>query len=231
MTGHRFVAPAIDLAMTVAMVDSMDPALVERLIVVDNTGLKEIARSLTARPVAPTVLTPDGNLGVAGSWNLGCRHAFDDGAVYATIVSTSIRFTPDGGAAVARVADFCVENTQWRWGFESLNGWHLITFSRWLFDEVGWFDETFYPAYFEDSDLIWRLRSAGILEPAGHPRWTRHIPWVPTLEYPSIDTAHTIKNTNITVDLMGLLDYYELKWGGPPGGELWTKPFNGEPHA
>lgn len=224
MTCHRFVAPAVDVAMTAAMVDSLDPQLVDRLIVVDNTPGDDIAAALTGRPVK--VLTPPGNLGVASSWNLGCRHAFADGADYATITSTSVRFTPDGGTAVARTADFCVENTQWRWGFESMCGWHLITFTRWLFDEVGWFDDRFYPAYFEDSDMIWRLRCAGILEQSGQPRWDRRLPWIPTLNYPSIDTAHTIKNTDITVDLMSLLEYYERKWGGPPGEELWTKPFN-----
>lgn len=227
---HMFVAPAIDLEVTVGMLESMDPALVaERLLLIDNTGNKRIASYCCGLDAPPVVLTPPGNIGVAASWNLGCRHVFAHGAQYATITSTSMRFTPDGGLAVARVADFCVENTQWRYGFESLAGWHLITLSAHLFDTVGWFDERYYPAYFEDSDMIWRMRVAGILEPSGTSRWNRKLPWVPTLDYPLVDTAHTIKNTNVTVDLESLLGYYISKWGGGPGEEQWAVPFNGAP--
>lgn len=234
MNAHRIVAPAVDLDMTLGMVYSLDRRLVrDRLVVVDNTVDNRIAAEFANWANGPAVLAPSGNLGVAASWNLGAATAFAEGATYVTFTSTSMRFDPDGGAALTQITDFCVENTQWRYGFESLCGWHLLTLSRHLFKEVGWFDETFYPAYFEDSDMIWRMRCAGILEPAGSPRWDRRIPWVPTLIYPAIDTAYTIKNNDIVVDLAALSTYYEVKWGGPPGEEQWTLPFNGtrpDPH-
>ena len=166
-------------------------------------------------------------MGVAASWNAGVSEALIQGAEFVTLCSTSIRFT-DGGEQLCDIADFCIENTQWPWGFESLNGWHLITLGAVTLELVGEFDENYYPAYYEDCDYVHRMRLAGILEPKGSDRDDRKIPWVPTLKYPCSDAA-TIAAGLIAPDWEEIRDYHERKWGCRNGGEeIYTTPFGGK---
>lgn len=232
---HRIILPAINLENTRECVASMRADVRSRVILIDNTDDASIAEELEDEILA--VVANRHNGGVAASWNTGLRKAFAGGAYSATLCSASMRFGPrptgregdvllDGGEALIDIADFCEANTQWPWGFESRNGWHLITIGRRLFDEVGEFDENFWPAYYEDNDYIWRARCAGILEPVGAPRHDRKTPWVPTLRYPCVGDGLALKS-GVEVDLEQLAEYYASKWGGRPGDEQWTHPFNG----
>lgn len=213
---HYIVAPAINLDNATAFVDCLDPELArERLILVDNTETGEIAVELMHRVLH--VRADNRNLGVAASWNHGCRYGFAAGAYFVTIASTSVRMW-DGGHGLCRTADLAAENSQWPYGFESMNGWHLFTVGYKTWAEVGEFDERFYPAYFEDNDYIWRMRCAGILEPAGGDRAHRMIPWIGALKYAD-ETASAIKSGAVSVDLAAQEARYVEKWGGKPGEE------------
>lgn len=221
---HLIVAPAIHAANTGGFLNSIDPTIAaERLVIVDNTNDRDIHERFRHR--VHGTFAEGRNLGVARSWNTGIEYALARGVDFITLASTSIRFH-DGGHGLARTADLAAENHQWPYGFESMNGWHLITFGARFFDEVGFFDEEFHPAYFEDNDMIWRARCAGILEPAGGDRAARKIPWIGALKYDCVRDGHAIANCDINVDLAALRDYYTRKWGGPPGEEKWTRPFN-----
>lgn len=214
---HAIVMPAIHPENTKHCLLSMSGHTRARVILIDNAADGVLAG--TSWPNEIHAHLPQGrNLGVAASWNLGARLALDEGAGYVTLCSTSMRFTRDGGTALCDIADFCIDNTQWPHGFESMHGWHLITLGRRTFDEVGYFDEQFWPAYYEDNDYIHRMRAAGILEEPGEPRWHREIPWVPTLRYDCVGDGHAIRH-GVTVDLEANLAYYVAKWGGPPGEE------------
>lgn len=215
---HYIVAPAINVENTVGFLDSLDPEIIkQRVILIDNTEHADI-KAAVGGGVAVWHL-PFRNIGVAASWNWGAVHALAHGATFVTLASTSMRLTPDGGRALCDIADFAADHDQWLYGFESLNGWHLITLGRKTFDEVGFFDEQFHPAYFEDNDYIHRMRLAGILEPADGDRSQRKIPWVPTLRYESMGDGLAIKS-GVHADLDANRRRYIAKWGGPPGEEL-----------
>lgn len=218
---HYFVVPAIHLENTSSFLASLgnDIAL-ERVILIDNTPDGVIADRL-ADIVAHSV-TNNHNAGVGPSWNTGAQLALAQGAEFVTLTSTSMRLQPDGGAALCRTADLAAENGQWPYGFESMNGWHLITLGRRTFDEVGYFDEEFAPAYYEDNDFIYRMRLAGILDTGD--RSKRKIPWIGALRYRCVQDGHAIAN-GVKVDLEKNAAYYAKKWGGLPGEEKFTTPF------
>ena len=83
-----------------------------------------------------------------------------------------------------------------------------------LIENCGWFDENFYPAYFEDNDMFYRMHMAGL----------RHL----------LDTKHGFyhKQSATCIDVVTKDDwdrcqqYYISKWGGPPGEETYIRPFN-----
>lgn len=85
-------------------------------------------------------------------------------------------------------------------------------------DKVGYFDEKFFPAYFEDNDYHYRINLAGM----------RAIKINRALYFHY--GSRTIKNDDRikAVSDHGYLanrDYYKKKWGGVPGQEVYTTPF------
>lgn len=92
------------------------------------------------------------------------------------------------------------------------------------FKIIGRFDENFYPAYFEDCDHYRRMILAGFKD----------------IRVPGFECVHgeapywgssTIKsdpelNRKNGITFSNLQAYYIRKWGGEPGKETYTKPFN-----
>lgn len=212
------IAPAIHAGNTRGFVNSIAPEVRrERLIIIDNTEDGLVTATTLGRVRDGQMLGR--NVGVAASWNLGMRQAFGLGAEYVTICSTSLRFR-DGAHGLCATADVAAERGQWPWGFESMNGWRCVTLTKRTVDEVGWFDEEFWPGYYEDNDYIHRLRLAGLFEPLGGDMGLRKIPWVGALEADVVEDAHAIKHVDgLSVDFVALERYYVSKWGGKPGEE------------
>lgn len=219
---HCIVVPVIHAETTKGFANSCSDETLERVIFIDNSDDGSCVAAVS-RPFKYSVRM-NRNAGVAASWNLGVHEALLLGADFVTLCSAAVRFEPDGGAALCRTADLASENEQWPYGFESMMGWKCITLGADTFGQVGFFDENFYPAYFEDNDYIWRMRCAGILEPAGTSRSTRKIPWVGALKYEVTEDAHALKHAGVKVDFASLEKYYVSKWGGPPGEEKTCTP-------
>lgn len=84
--------------------------------------------------------------------------------------------------------------------------------------KIGYFDENFYPAYYEDCDYMYRAKLCG----------------ASVVECPDINYVHhgstTIKNDPKydpnTFPFPFCREYYIAKWGGDKGHEIFTKPFN-----
>jgi GT2 family glycosyltransferase len=88
-----------------------------------------------------------------------------------------------------------------------------------LFEKVGYFDERFWPAYFEDNDFHRRMKFAGATEavaPCGY-------------EHANSSTMKAYSPDDLERHHMRFRlcrDYYIEKWGGLPGHETFTVPFN-----
>lgn len=157
------------------------------------------------------------NRGVAASWNLGVHHVRGEKLDWLIIMSAACRFGDAGGA------DF-IEHLEATDGAEIAVeadngvGWHLIAFPRFVLEKVGFFDENFHPAYYEDNDYAYRMR----LE------FGQSAPWPKVgVDVRLEGLQHGRDLANVQVDFATLRSYYVRKWGGMPSHEHFTKPFNG----
>jgi len=101
---------------------------------------------------------------------------------------------------------------------ETQNGYSSMVFTPELLYEVGYLDENFFPAYYEDNDHRYRMKQAGI-------EW-EYLP----LKYQHAVSA-TIKRDPVIYarNQMTFKEngrYYVEKWGGLPGQEKYTTPFD-----
>jgi GT2 family glycosyltransferase len=84
---------------------------------------------------------------------------------------------------------------------------------------VGFFDENFYPAYFEDNDYHYRISLAGLNA-------------FNDVSSPFYHYGSQTQNANADIPVVPPFafelnrTYYIGKWGGAPGEEIFTHPYN-----
>lgn len=208
------VIPVIDRAIADRCVESilMDSSASgidkDDILIIDNTreGLGDYYGLRVYRD-------PEGhNLGVGRAWNIGAREVVNKKLDYLTIMSQSMLFGP-------------VKETTWIRQMKTFEGancieadghsWHLIAFHRRVFELIGYFDENFYPGYFEAIDFGYRLRMLNM--EGGWPRV-----WVNAL-------SQSVGRHSDMVLAPPLLAYYREKWGGDKGEEKYVLPFGDKP--
>ena len=133
------------------MLNSVDVS-VEHLLVIDNGPGSNLTFNENFKKV--TVLDMPANLGVSGSWNLGIK-SFP----YAQrwfIASNDVVFEP---GALERLS-------QARRDEITLTGdapyWQAFALGDEAVNDIGLFDESLFPAYFEDNDYMRRAEFVGI---------------------------------------------------------------------
>lgn len=167
------------------------------------------------------VIVPTSNKGVAGSWNYFFEHAEDN----IIISNDDVEFKSDTIELLIKAAD---ENPEKAFIYPYTKADHDNTFSVFLlrkkiWQEVGPFDEFFFPAYFEDNDYHYRMTMKGYPE----------LYLAPGSEYLHVGSAtlqtYTAQELNTHYYKFNRnQDYFVKKWGGMPGKETYTKPFNEE---
>jgi GT2 family glycosyltransferase len=213
-----------------------------------DAGLKAKLETITA--AINSRYFPYGvNRGVSRSWNEGLRASFDDGNEATLLVNDDLFFY-DG--AFDEFADFVLSERRRVPHFGTISCFGLDTGTagpvgagkfyqrpHWqgaacmavgerAIESIGYFDQNFWPAYFEDADYFRRLELRG----------------VPTLWDERIRLEHNRSQTVRADFLLKRLhaertrrneQYYLRKWGGlrgwggpdaPPGQELFAHPFN-----
>jgi GT2 family glycosyltransferase len=107
---------------------------------------------------------------------------------------------------------------------EGTTSFSCIQVPRKIINDVGYFDETISPfyAYFEDNDFHYRMKLKGY-----------DIKSVPGCKVKHIGSATFKKLTPVEQKLhhqkFNEAHYrYLMKWGGDPGKEQFTVPFNGK---
>lgn len=156
------------------------------------------------------------NLGVAGSWNIGAKEVVKRKLDYLIIMSQSILFGP-------------MKETTWLRQMKTFEGydviestghsWHLIAIHRRVFEDIGYFDENFYPGYFEQIDFHRRMQLVGYGN-KGDGHWTNV--WVNAI-------SQTVGHHSDLVLADPLLHYYNEKWGGDKHDETFNLPFGDKP--
>ena len=113
---------------------------------------------------------------------------------------------------------------QARWGMPIIgttgHNWHLLAIHRTMFERIGFFDENFYPAYFEDSDWIHRATLVGVQRESD--QWQEV--WINAITWGS--AQHQV----VDMPAEPLIKYFEEKWGpGSRHGPRWDRPFQSRP--
>lgn len=159
------------------------------------------------------------NYGVSGAWNIGVDKVLENNIDWLVICSESVRFGPNGAKDIQKNLDNSSVNEMTIEGDEGF-GWHLMAIRRELLIEVGYFDEVFFPAYFEDNDYIYRTHKI---------REKMNKPWVLwnkfKVDASLIGVAEGLKFLNYGMDFGWLKSKYEEKWGGSPV-EVYEHPYN-----
>jgi GT2 family glycosyltransferase len=168
-------------------------------------------------------------------WNRGIKKAMQDGLNYILVPNLDVRFFPD---TIDKLLDFTMNaddnmvlassiNVLSTGYVQNNNGTPTPTpdFSNFMItkktiDRIGWFDASFEPCYYEDNDYHRRIILAEQM----------------ALQTPTSQYIHygsqTIKNDlqleqkNIGTFRRNQI-HYVAKWGGLPGQERFSRPFNG----
>jgi hypothetical protein len=153
------------------------------------------------------------NIGVAASWNRILRRAHSRGE--------PVVISNDDIVLGEHVFEEMVGLLH-AGGFGLINGygWALFGQTPRCTEIVGYYDENFYPAYYEDCDYDRRLKLAGVRRRDTENK-SEHVGWA-TSRALGLGSEHDAW-------LRQNLDYFYKKWGGVPGSEIFTEPFNGSP--
>lgn len=156
------------------------------------------------------VMVQKKNIGVAASWNLICRMAFNAGYTHVLMLNDDVisekyadsleDYVDDVGAGL----------------YIGYKNWSMFIISYDTFVTVGEFDENFKGAYFEDNDYLYRCKQAGII--------------IEETELMNPETYHQSmsirKDPTLNENFENNKEYYIQKWGGVPTEEKYVKPFN-----
>jgi GT2 family glycosyltransferase len=162
--------------------------------------------------VFPNVIVyeQDHNIGVAASWNKLCKIIFEKHN-HALILNDDVYLGYNTDTINSVIAKYEYSLVQ------SYVSWSVILMSKYMYDYIGDFDETFYPAYYEDSDYLYRMKLKGIrqdVEAELNPQ-TARISMTQERD-PELVNASMQENR---------LRYIE-KWGNSPLLETFLTPYN-----
>lgn len=225
--------------------DSMMLIEDETLLIVDNNSTDNtqevIAEENKKRDIFAT--KNDINIGVAGSWNLGLDLGFNDLHVSKVILlnndillkkNTLVTIerdldSPGIGLATAKNVSGEVADEQAFFDlpeartvvFKETPDFSCFGINKTCFDLVSYFDEAFYPAYFEDNDYHYRMRLADLKAVSNYGNCYWHYGSRTKQTSPVIDEYIKYRYAENEA-------YYLAKWGGKPGEEKYTVPFDGK---
>jgi hypothetical protein len=179
---------------------------VEQVIVIDNGDCFEGQWRVTTHLRLPH------NLGVSASWNLGIKAS--PRAPWWLIVNSDIEFAPGDLAQVAAAAS----SEPGIWHATEAADFAAFAISHSAIEVIGLFDENFVPAYYEDNDYARRAHLAGV---------PRHF-LSAGLRHAGSAVIGSDKHYRRENDrtFPANRERYLAKWGGLPGEERFTTPFN-----
>lgn len=184
-------------------------------------GFTELVHSIDTEIIPMVIDNWNGNRGVGPAWNLGLKYCLERGIDYAVVCNDDVKLSPGiiprltsrlvGGTLLAspmNITGVCHPR--------GLNFWCYAVRPAEFVETVGFFDENFAPAYFEDDDMAYRIELSGrrrvnIEEFVYHQvQGTQDMDPVPVVSRDIWDRNEA---------------YYQRKWGGPGGAEQYRNPF------
>jgi glycosyltransferase involved in cell wall biosynthesis len=168
------------------------------------------------------------NLGLAASWNIGLRKVVEEDLDFVIIISASARLDGPIERFAEAIGESEVKNPSGtRYIASSAASLHCFAHTRKGVDLGGYFDENFWPIYYEDTDFCVRSGLNGV----------RH--GVRSLNLKDMAVSHgaciamrdrrLFKLFQLNTHRMGV--YYQAKWGGVHHNETFKTPFNNPAHG
>lgn len=190
--------------------------------VIDNGGmlLSQWKSSNLTFPLHTRITVPKMNMGVGGSWNFGIEEALN----WVLIVNDDVVLA---GGAVERMLDVITNPavvgqfpivTSSQPDGTGLECWSMFMLGKRTIDEIGQFDDRFWPAYYEDTDYSRRLMLRG--------HRVRVVPDT-IVEHHCASTLRSLddaRQRNLLAAIERCKQSYRDKWGGLPGQETLTAP-------
>lgn len=152
------------------------------------------------------------NLGVAGSWNLLCDIIYAKHE-WALLLNDDVYL----GYGTDKVIDVIENNIEYGL-YQSLHNFSVILLQKEFYNLVGRFDELFYPAYYEDSDYLYRMQLLGFIQGVTHKLNPIDARVSQTYEKAPEFVNNAMKYSRLR---------YIEKWGNIPLLETYKTPFNG----
>ena len=164
------------------------------------------------------VYTESKNLGVAGSWNKIMRIGFDDCGVSHTLllnddIALGQAFFKDYTNVLEDHPDACIINSGYFWS--------CVTITKRCWDNIGQFDDNFFPAYFEDNDYHTRVKLYE--EHTGEKLYVHDPRLNPALQRNSQSIS---RDGSLNSRYSANSSYYTEKWGAGPPNPRYKSPFN-----
>lgn len=179
------------------------------IVIIDNG----VSQHINTQNPRLRVFAQTSNLGVAASWNLICKTAFQEGYTHALILNDDIELVIEEKVLLSTITNHADDTLLVQSGT-----WCVICVPKKVFETIGNFDEQFFPAYFEDDDYERRIKLQNevfvMREPGLDPTLYRNsmtIKKEPTLN------SNFARNKRLYVE----------KWGGEPHNETYGKPYGG----
>ena len=178
------------------------------------------------------------NQGVAKSWNLGVKKAIENKCDYFLILNDDIILSPYTIEHMCNIIEYddiaLVTATDYKHTHTSeqikdlekqnheidiLDAPDFACFliSNETYEKIGEFDEGLYPAYFEDNDYCYRIILSGLKCIRSQNSVFYH--------YGS-QTQNSGERIVSHDEFDKNKEYYKNKWGGEPGAEVHTHPWN-----
>jgi GT2 family glycosyltransferase len=176
------------------------------ILVIDN-GKQNI--KINTKMPNLTIIESGSNLGVAASWNMLCDIIYGQHD-YAMILNDDIYL----GRKEWEIDNFLTNYKKDL--YISTQDWCSFILPKKTFEDIGRFDEQFYPAYFEDNDYTHRLilKSKSIFQ----------VPFLNPFIYKSSQSI--LKEPSLREGYLLNEKRYAEKWGGKPKFEKFRKPYN-----
>lgn len=188
-----------------------------KILVVDNGNFMPATQKDMANGITELfIYTPNHNLGVSKSWNW----MIDVAKEPIIICNDDVKFSKHD---IEAFQDSLVANEHGDFFYTanliSLNMFSCFLIKPETFAKVGSFDETFYPAYFEDNDYYRRMLLKGmVLIPV-----PTNISHTPSSTFQAMTPE---QQANHHGNFVANRSYYMAKWGGLPHEEEYLRPFN-----
>lgn len=178
------------------------------LFIIDNGN-----QLIESRKNKFSITRPNKNLGVAKSWNLLCEKIFKNHD-FALILNDDIELS----CSEAGISFFLKSNS-----FDLARCYSDFNFCSFIISRECFkndqFDESFYPAYFEDKDMLYRLKLK-------QKKVISHYILNPGIYRNSQTINPHGGDPSINNNFLKLSGIYKSKWGGPPGREKFKTPYN-----